>query len=167
MSNQPTERQLPSLASAKSAYVEPYIVWENGVPVKKHKLVIAKEDIQEMKIHAATQIYQGDWDPVNQCYIPDPRYEGLSKIEVAQHKLMDKAASGDTQALQQIENRILGMPKQQVESLNISTTLESFLEKIARDEGIAPTVDSTGDCIEGEVVGSSPSSGSSMEGLDI
>lgn len=59
-----SDRQLPSLASAKNAYVEPYIVWENGLPVKKHKLVIAKEDIHEMKIHAATQMYQGEWDPI-------------------------------------------------------------------------------------------------------
>lgn len=163
-----SDRQLPSLASAKNAYVEPYIVWENGLPVKKHKLVIAKEDIHEMKIHAATQMYQGEWDPINECYIPDKRYEGLSKIEVAQHKLMDKAAAGDTQALQQIENRILGMPKQQVESLNITATLESFLENVANKEGMkfAPDVDSS-DILEGEVVGSSPSPELPVERLDI
>lgn len=128
---------LPSEVSCKNAYVEPYIVWENGVPVQKHKVVITKQDIQGMKYHAAAQMYQGEWDPVNECYIPDKRYEGLSKIEVAQHKLMDKAAAGDTTALSQIENRILGMPKQQVESLNINATLEGFLEKVAQSEGMA------------------------------
>lgn len=106
--------------------------------------------------------------PDNECYIPDKRYEGLSKIEVAQHKLMDKAAAGDTQALQQIENRILGMPKQQVESLNINATLESFLENVANKEGMkfAPDVDSS-DILEGEVVGSSPSPELPVERLDI
>lgn len=145
-------------ASHNSAYVEPYIVWENGVPVKKFKLQVAKEDIQEMKLHAATQTYYGDWDPINQEYIPDPRYEGLSKIEVAQHKLMDKAAAGDIQALAQVEDRILGKPKQQVESLNISTSLESFLEKIALSENQESTPEeSSEDIIEGEVVGYSSS----------
>lgn len=128
---------LPSELSSKNAYVEPYIVWENGVPVQKHKVVITKQDIQSMKYHAAVQMYHGEWDPVNECYIPDKRYEGLSKIEVAQHRLMDKAASGDTAALFQIENRMLGMPKQQVESLNINATLEGFLEKVAQGEGLA------------------------------
>lgn len=131
------KRSLPSDVSSKNAYIEPYIVWENGLPVQKHKVVITKQDIQEMKYHAAVQMYHGEWDPVNECYIPDKRYEGLSKIEVAQHKLMDKAAAGDTAALSQIENRMLGMPKQQVESLNINATLEGFLEKVAQGEGLA------------------------------
>lgn len=149
--------QLPSV-SPSNAYVEPYIVWENGIPIKKHKLVVAKEDIQEMKMHAASQIYRGDWDPVNEAFIPDPRYEGLTKIEVAQHKLMDRAASGDIQALGQIEDRILGKPKQQVESLQVNATLESFLENVAKKEGfISPLSDA--DVIDGEVVGYSPSSG--------
>lgn len=167
MSNLPGEpiRNLPSTSSTKNCYVEPYIVWENGIPKKKYKLVMAKEDIQEMKIHAATQMYHGEWDPINQTYIVDPRYEGLSKIEVAQHKLMDKAAAGDIDALSKIEDRILGKPKQQVESLQISATLESFLEKVAKDEGMvspSPAGYSVDDAsheeiIEGEVVGYSPS----------
>jgi len=155
--DEPTPRNLPSTKSARNCYVEPYIVWENGLPVKKFKLQMTKEDMQEMKVHAATQVYHGDWDPVSQSYIADPRYEGLSKIEVAQHKLMDKAAAGDTQALSQIEDRILGKPKQQVESLQINATLESFLEKVAKEEGLSVGDASHERIIEGEVVGYSPS----------
>lgn len=118
-----------------------------------------KEDIQEMKFHAASQMYVGDWDPVAQDYIVDERYVGMTKLEVAQHKQMDAAARGDGQALEKIEDRLMGKPKQQVESVQISATLEDFLARVAEQEGLVsntiPTSD--GDCREGEVVGSSPS----------
>ena len=64
--------EYPPAASTK-AYVEPYMVWENGVYVKKHRVMLKKEDVQEMKLHAAQQMYIGDWDPVNQEYIVDER----------------------------------------------------------------------------------------------
>lgn len=152
----------------KVAYVEPYIVWVDGLPVKKIRTVLAKDDVQELRTNAAAQPYFGDWDPVNQEYIPDPRYEGMSKIEVAIHKQMDQAARGDINALEKIEDRMFGKPKVQVESLQISATLEEFLEKVAVSEGLAPPDVGLGhnDWIEGEVVGSSPS-GRSVNDLDI
>lgn len=142
------------------AYIEPYMVWENGNYIKKHRIAMRKEDVQELKLHAAQQMYIGDWDPVAQDYIVDERYVGMTKIEVAQHKQMDAAARGDFQALDKIEDRILGKPKQQVEAVQISATLEDFLEKVAQKEGLAPCNTSylnDGNFIEGEVVGSSPS----------
>ena len=132
---------------------------ENGVPVKKCRVVMKKEDIQEMKFHAASQMYVGDWDPVAQDYIVDERYVGMTKLEVAQHKQMDAAARGDGQALEKIEDRLMGKPKQQVESVQISATLEDFLARVAEQEGLASNVSPNplGSYIEGEVVGSSPS----------
>ena len=118
-----------------------------------------KEDIQEMKFHAASQMYVGDWDPIQQDYIVDERYVGMTKLEVAQHKQMDAAARGDSDALVRIEDRLMGKPKQQVESVQISATLEDFLNKVAEQEGMASSSREPRaiDYIEGEVVGSKPS----------
>lgn len=151
----------PAPASTK-AYVEPYMTIENGVPVKKHRVVMKKEDIQEMKYHAAQQMYVGDWDPIAQDYVVDERYVGMTKLEVAQHKQMDAAARGDLKALEQIEDRVLGKPKQQVESVQISATLEDFLEKVAQQEGLASvsSLQNDEDIIEGGIVGFSPSDAS-------
>jgi hypothetical protein len=148
----------PPAASTK-AYIEPYMTIENGVPVKKTRIALKKEDVQEMKYHAAQQMYVGDWDPINQDYNVDERYVGMTKLEVAQHKQIDAAARGDLQALNQVEDRILGRPKQQVESVQISATLEDFLSRVAEQEGMVSDSSSFygEDVIEGEVVGSSPS----------
>lgn len=173
MSNEvPSAHSVPSVPS--NAYIEPYISWENGLPVKKHKVVISNADISEMKYHAAAQVYQGEWDPVNECYIPDPRYNGMSKIEVAQHKLMDLAASGDTNALTQVENRLIGLPKQTVESLSIKGSLEDFLSNVLQNENNESNGFING-CITADILddgtgGSGPSSlpvNSSDETMDI
>ena len=83
---------------------------------------------------------------------------------------MDAAARGDLTALSQAEDRILGKPKQQVESIQISATLEDFLEKVAEKEGMAlasPPLFEGDDVIEGEVVGSEPSQRLNDGGMDI
>lgn len=142
MSKEGEEIKAP-VASCNS-YVEPYISWENGVPKRKYKVVVSKEDILEAKKYAAIQPYQGDWDPINERYIPDPRYSGLSKIEVAQHKLMDAAAAGDLNALAQVENRLVGMPTQSINSFSIKGSLEDFLKTVVDKEesvNMAPAID--------------------------
>ena len=160
----------PLAKRAPNQFVEPYMTWENGNYVKKFRIGIGKEDVTEMKLYAAQQTYVGDWDPIEQNYIVDERYVGMSKLEVAQHKQMDAAARGDLTALAQAEDRILGKPKQQVESIQVSATLEDFLEKVAEKEGMAlasPPLFSGEDVIEGEVVGSEPSQRLNSGGMDI
>lgn len=118
-------------------FAERYIDWEDGMPVLKYRNVIRKEAINELTRHALSQPYEGDWDPETQEYIIDPRFVGMTKAEVMEHKLVDKAAAGNVEAIREIKDRLMGKPKQQVESKNLNITYEDFLEELARTENLA------------------------------
>lgn len=119
-------------------YAERYIDWEDGMPILKYRNVVKKEAIEELTRHAMSQQYEGDWDPRLQCYIEDPRFKGMTKAEVMRHKLIDKAAKGDIEAIKLIDERLLGKPKQSVESKNLNIGYEDYLMELARQEGLIP-----------------------------
>lgn len=115
---------------------ERYIDWEDGMPILKYRNVVKKEALVELTRHAISQPYEGEWDSFFQCYIKDPRFDGMTKAEVAQHKLADKAAAGDTDALKEITDRLVGKSKQQVETKNLNIGYEDYLLELARQEGL-------------------------------
>lgn len=116
--------------------VERKLIWENGMPVIRYQNVIKKEAITELTKHALSQPYEGEWDEAEQCYKIDPRFVGMTKAEVIEHRLVDKAASGDILAIEKIKDRLLGKPKQQIESKNLNVTYEDYLNELAREEGL-------------------------------
>ena len=116
--------------------VERYIDWEDGMPVLRYRNVVKKEALAELKRHALSQHYEGEWCDILQCYIIDPRFEGMTKVEVMEHRLIDKAVSGNIEAIKEVNDRLLGKPKQQVESKNLNITYEDYLLELARQEGI-------------------------------
>ena len=70
---------------------------------------------------------------------------GMTLIEAALYSAAKKAADGDTDAMEKILNRLMGKPLQQVQNLNMTTTLKEFLDAIARTEcGSAIDVDPLG-----------------------
>lgn len=115
-------------------YSERYIEFEDGMPVLKYRNVIRKEALNELTRHALSQPYEGEWDPVAQEYVKDPRFEGMTKAEVMEHRLIDKAAAGNVEAIREIKDRLMGKPKQQVESKNLNISYEDFLAELARTE---------------------------------
>lgn len=117
-------------------YSERYVDWEDGMPVLKYRNVVRKEAINELTRHALSQPYEGEWNPEQQCYIKDPRFEGMTKAEVIEHRLVDKAAAGSVEAIKEIKDRLMGKPKQQVESKNLNISYEDYLAELARSEGI-------------------------------
>ncbi|MCP4990969.1 MAG: hypothetical protein GY928_34460 [Colwellia sp.] len=64
----------------------------------------------------------------------DPEFEGKSNAEVMNIRLARRAAGGCMDATKTILDRILGRPKQQIESLNISETYTQYLDRIAAEE---------------------------------
>lgn len=119
-----------------NVYAERYIDWEDGMPVLKYRNVVKKEAMNELTRHAMSQPYEGEWDPILQDYIKDPRFDGMTKAEVIEHKLIDKAAAGNIEAIKEIKDRLLGKAKQQVESKNLNIGYEDYLAGLARQEGI-------------------------------
>jgi len=125
-------------APRAEVYAERYIDWEDGMPVLKYRNVVKKEAIEELTRHAMSQAYEGEWEPLLQCYIEDPRFKGMMKAEVMRHKLIDKATKGDIDAIKLIDERLLGKPKQSVESKNMHITYEDYLMELAKQEGVLP-----------------------------
>lgn len=64
----------------------------------------------------------------------NPDGSWMMKWEVAKLRQMERASHGDLDALKQIEERELGKPAQQVNTLAITTTLESLLELVEKNE---------------------------------
>lgn len=65
---------------------------------------------------------------------------GLTKAEAMLDSLADKAADGDLDAISKTLDRVLGKPIQQVQSLNVNTSLTEFLDQLRarREARMAP-----------------------------
>jgi hypothetical protein len=92
------------------AYVQGHII-----PVGKRG-VTAKEMLEGLQT-AILQEYDGD----------DPKKFGLTKKEAYEKELADQAADGNLSAIGMLLDRTLGKPIQQVNSLNVTTSWEEFL----------------------------------------
>ena len=117
---------------------ERYIDWEDGMPVLRYRNVIKKEALNELTKHALSQMYEGEWCDILQCFIVDPRFEGMTKAEVMEHRLVDKAAAGNIEAIKEVKDRLTGKPKQQIESKSMQISYEDYLNELARQEGLIP-----------------------------
>jgi hypothetical protein len=110
------------------------ITWVNGVPEPTYGKIVNTQSVKKLASVAASLPYEGEWDPELEMHIIEPRFKGLTNIEVMWIRLAEKAASGDTAAMNMIFDRILGKPKQSVESASVSMTYQEFLQTIAQQE---------------------------------
>ena len=86
-------------------------------PIKNMKSVV------ESAFHnALLQLYTGD----------DPKFYGMTNLEVSMAQLANSAAQGDLTQANHILDRILGLPKQSSENVNVnaSTSLADFLKSV-------------------------------------
>ena len=75
--------------------------------------------------------YEPMIDPKTNSPLPgEENFAGLPMLRVAKQKRQIRAAQGDMHALEQIENRIEGKPRQQVEQLNINASLSDYLAQL-------------------------------------
>ena len=71
----------------------------------------------------AQDMYDGD----------DPKYEGMTRLEVAILSLARDAAT-DPDARKEFLDRSMGKPRQRVDSMNVNVTLQGFLEQLADED---------------------------------
>lgn len=107
------------------------ITWINGTPELTYGKIINTQSVKKLAQVAASLPYEGEWDEELETYILEPRFKGMTNIEVMWIRLAEKAANGDTGAMNMIFDRILGKPKQSVETASVSFTYEQFLQKLA------------------------------------
>ena len=110
------------------------ITWVNGVPEPTTVKIVNPQSVKKLAQVAASFPYQGEWDEELETYIVEPRFKGMSNIEVMWIRLAEKAANGDTGAMNMMFDRILGKPKQSVETASVSMTYQDFLEQLKRSE---------------------------------
>jgi hypothetical protein len=95
------------------AYVNGHIIPTGKKPVTGQQLIDSLSD-------ALTELYDGE----------DPSKMGMTRKEAAMTAWARKAADGDLDAIRMLADRILGKPIQQVNSLNVTTDLKSFLSSL-------------------------------------
>lgn len=110
--------------------------WVDDRPAPKKSKNMVKEQIYQLYVAAVSSRYIGEWDPESQSYYIDERFEGCTNMEVMVMKEIEESlTSNGGSARTRVLDRILGKPKQQVESMNVNANLMDFLEQVAKDQG--------------------------------
>jgi hypothetical protein len=109
------------------------IRWTNGVPEPYYE-EITPASIKSLAVVASSLPYEGDWDEDLQINIVEPRFEGMTNIEVMYIRIAEKAAHGNLEAANIMLDRILGKPKQSVESTSMTMSYQEYLNVIAQEE---------------------------------
>ena len=98
------------------------IITSEGVRVPINPIKNMKSVVESAFHNALLQLYTGD----------DPRVQGLTNLEVSMMQIANTAAQGDLTQANHILDRILGLPKQSSENVNVnaSTSLAEFLKSV-------------------------------------
>lgn len=108
--------------------------WVEDLPRPRLSRAMQKEQVQQL-YHAAMALpYRGEWDAVSQSYQMDPQFEGMTYGEVIIVKQIRKAAEGDQKAAENVIDRILGKPKQALETKSMHMSYSEFLDASAAEE---------------------------------
>ena len=110
------------------AVIENYsreLIWENGMPrvvgVPKAKFGRKAETSLRALLREALEFpYDGD----------NAKYLGLTKGEAMMIQLVEEASNGDPKARQEVLDRVLGKPQQNIKSLTLKGSIESFLDEL-------------------------------------
>jgi hypothetical protein len=111
------------------------IRWVNGQPVPTYAPPLNKDQMSNLITAALSTEYKGDLDPVTgEPYNFNIRFTGMTCAEVMAIRLAEKAAAGDSKSITEILDRILGKPKQSVESVGVKMNYRDYLNFLAVNE---------------------------------
>lgn len=114
------------------AHYESIVSWEGGEPVVKYRQMLTKDVIADMPVAALSLPYQRTEEEV--ALGTGKEFEGKTNAEVMNIRLVRRAAEGNMEAYKLITERVLGKPKQEVQSTNLSISYSEFLENITEKE---------------------------------
>lgn len=119
-----------------------FIKWVNGRPVPVYAQPLNKNQVSDLITAMMSTQYEGDIDPrTGEPINFDPRFAGMTNAEVMAFRLVQKAANGEDKAITEILDRILGKPKQSVESVGVKMNYRDFLEMLEKDEAAQQQVE--------------------------
>jgi hypothetical protein len=103
------------------------IVWgKDGLPAPATTPLITKPQIEALVSASLSLPYDGDKLGL------EPEFDGLTNVEVMMIRMARGAANGDLELAKELLDRVLGKPKQSVESKSLSLSYEDFLNEVAR-----------------------------------
>jgi len=104
------------------------IVWgDDGVPRPEAVPALTPQGISELSTVALSLPFV----PRGDAFPEDKEFEGMTNAEVMVIRLARAAASGDLSATSQLLDRVLGKPKQSVESKSLTLTYADVLKEKA------------------------------------
>lgn len=105
---------------------------ENGEPVPVIRQPITGQRMTRLLASALTQPYKPAIDPNTGGMAPgEEDFLGLTNIEVGALRQADQFAKGDSDAAKFCFDRVAGKPKQQVEQLTVTASLQDYLQAMA------------------------------------
>lgn len=110
------------------------IKWVNGMPEPAYK-DINPSSVKQLATTALSLPYEGEYNEELGMNIIEARFEGMSNAEVMWVRMAERAAQGDLDAAKILLDRVLGKPKQSVESTSMSLTYPEYLELMAKKDG--------------------------------
>jgi len=105
------------------------MVWgADGLPVPSSSPLITKPQLEALAGAAMSLPYV---DPLG---LDGGEFDGLTNAEVMMIRMARKAAEGDLAVASELLDRVLGRPKQSVESKSIRMSYEDVLKEMARQQ---------------------------------
>lgn len=130
------EIKLPSGRAPRGRYVE----YVDGIPYPAYGNPMTKQQIAAGAPMALGQMYVPLRDADGEYLPGEQDYEGMSNADVMWTRIGRKAALGDMEAANMLLDRSVGKPKQHVETLSVTATLQDFLDQIAGEDAPAQQV---------------------------
>lgn len=119
------------------------IVWVNNAPQPRYGGPMGKAQLTQLFSAGLSMPYKGTYAPEEDAYIIEDEYDGKTIGEVIVMKRLQKAAEGDPDATRDILDRVMGKPKQSVESTSVTMSYSDFLEMSANEEDELNVIDIT------------------------
>lgn len=108
------------------------IEFRNGIPYPVYREPFTNEAVKTAVLNSLSLQYNPLTLPGTDDILPgEDRFIGATKLEVIMHRVSDRAAHGDMEAVNFIYDRILGKPKQQTENINVAVNYQQFIKELA------------------------------------
>jgi hypothetical protein len=112
----------------KSPIAGKYIIWKDGMPCPAYAPPVTVQSVNKLLVTSLQLEYEPLKNTNGEILPDEEKHVGKSKLEVGMERAADRVSHGDQDTLEWAMDRVLGKPKQQVESLTISATYEDFLK---------------------------------------
>ncbi len=111
---------------------ESFVDWTDGTPTVVYRQMITPEVLSDLPLAALSLPYKRSEEDI--FLGNEEEFEGRTNAEVMNIRLARRAAAGEMEATKLIQDRILGRPKQQIESRSVTQTYTQYLEMLAEEE---------------------------------